>query len=138
MNHSTTAIALNRMSFRGHEVTVAIAVMVLRATYSSNTTPTRKMIKMVLTDHGIGLNMITQRVRSQLRSCVQFVVQRYNLESRYRISGGHSAGISTNGPKHKQATGGDEKAFSYPVISNGRLYIRDLGTLWAYDIKARP
>jgi hypothetical protein len=22
------------------------------------------------------------------------------------------------------------------VISNGRLYIRDLGTLWCYDIKA--
>ena len=40
-------------------------------------------------------------------------------------------------PKHKQAEGGDERAFAYPVIANGRLYIRDLGTLWAYDIKAR-
>ena len=39
-------------------------------------------------------------------------------------------------PKHKQAQGGNEMAFAYPVISNGRLYIRDLGTLWAYDIKA--
>jgi len=39
-------------------------------------------------------------------------------------------------PKHKQAEGGDERAFAYPVIANGRLYIRDLGTLWAYDIKA--
>src|SRR5215468_8416978 len=39
-------------------------------------------------------------------------------------------------PKHKQAEGGDESAFAYPVIANGRLYIRDLGTLWAYDIKA--
>jgi hypothetical protein len=29
-----------------------------------------------------------------------------------------------------------EGSFSYPVISNGRLYIRDLGSLWAYDIKA--
>jgi len=29
-----------------------------------------------------------------------------------------------------------EKAWAYPVISNGRLYIRDIGTLWAYDIKA--
>jgi len=29
-----------------------------------------------------------------------------------------------------------EKAWSYPVIANGRLYIRDIGTLWAYDIKA--
>jgi hypothetical protein len=27
-------------------------------------------------------------------------------------------------------------SFAYPVIANGRLYIRDLGTLWAYDIKA--
>jgi hypothetical protein len=30
-----------------------------------------------------------------------------------------------------------EKAWTYPVIANGRLYIRDIGTLWAYDIKAR-
>jgi outer membrane protein assembly factor BamB len=29
-----------------------------------------------------------------------------------------------------------EKAWSYPVIANGRLYIRDIGTLWAFDIKA--
>jgi outer membrane protein assembly factor BamB len=29
-----------------------------------------------------------------------------------------------------------EKAWTYPVIANGRLYIRDVGTLWAYDIKA--
>jgi outer membrane protein assembly factor BamB len=41
-----------------------------------------------------------------------------------------------NQPKHKKSEGGDEKAFAYPVIANGRLYIRDLGTLWAYDIKA--
>jgi outer membrane protein assembly factor BamB len=30
-----------------------------------------------------------------------------------------------------------ESAFSYPVIANGTLYIRDLGTMWAWDIKAR-
>jgi hypothetical protein len=30
-----------------------------------------------------------------------------------------------------------EQAFAYPVIANGRLYIRDLGTLWAYDIKGK-
>jgi outer membrane protein assembly factor BamB len=29
-----------------------------------------------------------------------------------------------------------EKAWTYPAIANGRLYIRDIGTLWAYDIKA--
>jgi hypothetical protein len=29
-----------------------------------------------------------------------------------------------------------EKAWTYPVIANGRLYIRDNGTLWSYDIKA--
>ena len=39
-------------------------------------------------------------------------------------------------PKHKQAGQYPEQAFAYPVIANGRLYIRDLGTLWAYDIKA--
>ena len=40
-----------------------------------------------------------------------------------------------NQPKKKQAGQFPEMAFAYPVIANGRLYIRDLGTLWAYDIK---
>jgi len=40
-------------------------------------------------------------------------------------------------PKKKQVGPFPEGAFAYPVIANGRLYIRDLGTLWAYDIKAR-
>ncbi len=40
-------------------------------------------------------------------------------------------------PQH--STNGDfpEMAFAYPVIANGRFYLRDLGTLWAYDIKAK-
>ena len=41
-----------------------------------------------------------------------------------------------NPPKHKQVGQFPEGAFAYPIIANGRLYIRDLGTLWAYDIKA--
>jgi outer membrane protein assembly factor BamB len=41
-----------------------------------------------------------------------------------------------NVPKKKQAGGLSEGAYAYPVIANGRLYIRDLETLWAYDIKA--
>jgi hypothetical protein len=41
-----------------------------------------------------------------------------------------------NQPKKKQAGPYPEGAFAYPVIADGRLYIRDLGTLWAYDIKA--
>ncbi len=39
-------------------------------------------------------------------------------------------------PKKKQVGTYPEGAFAYPVIAQGRLYIRDLGTLWAYDIKA--
>jgi outer membrane protein assembly factor BamB len=39
-------------------------------------------------------------------------------------------------PKKKQVGPFPEGAFAYPVIAGGRLYIRDLGTLWAYDIKA--
>jgi outer membrane protein assembly factor BamB len=35
-------------------------------------------------------------------------------------------------PKHRNPM---EKAWPYPVVANGRLYIRDLGTLWCYDIK---
>ena len=42
-----------------------------------------------------------------------------------------------NQPKKKQVGQFPEQAFTYPVIANGRLYIRDLGTLWAYDIKAK-
>ena len=40
-------------------------------------------------------------------------------------------------PKHAKNGDFAEAAFAYPVIANGRLYIRDLGTLWAYDIKAK-
>lgn len=39
-------------------------------------------------------------------------------------------------PKKKKVGQFPEMAFAYPVIADGRLYIRDLGTLWAYDIKA--
>jgi outer membrane protein assembly factor BamB len=39
-------------------------------------------------------------------------------------------------PKRKSVGPFPEGAFAYPVIANGMLYIRDLGTLWAYDIKA--
>jgi outer membrane protein assembly factor BamB len=38
-----------------------------------------------------------------------------------------------NQPKHPG--GPMEKAWSYPVVANGRLYIRDLGTLWCYDVR---
>ncbi len=41
-----------------------------------------------------------------------------------------------NPPQKKEAGQLAEKAFAYPVIASGRLYIRDLETLWAYDIKA--
>ena len=40
-------------------------------------------------------------------------------------------------PKHKQVGPFPEASFAYPVIANGTLYIRDLGTLWAFDIKAK-
>jgi outer membrane protein assembly factor BamB len=28
-----------------------------------------------------------------------------------------------------------EKAWAYPIIANGRLYLRDLGRLWCYDVR---
>jgi len=40
-------------------------------------------------------------------------------------------------PRHKQVGTYPEQAYAHPVIANGRLYIRDLGTLWVYDIKGR-
>jgi outer membrane protein assembly factor BamB len=36
-------------------------------------------------------------------------------------------------PKHRNQ---GEKSWTYPVIANGRLYIRDLGTLWVYEVSA--
>jgi len=30
---------------------------------------------------------------------------------------------------------GQSKAWAYPAVAGGRLYIRDLGSLWAYDIR---
>ena len=39
-------------------------------------------------------------------------------------------------PKRNKLGPYPEKAWTYPVIANGRLYIRDIWTLWAYDIKA--
>ncbi len=31
---------------------------------------------------------------------------------------------------------GQSKSWAYPVVANGRLYLRELGCLWCYDIKA--
>jgi outer membrane protein assembly factor BamB len=39
--------------------------------------------------------------------------------------------IPSNPPARKD---GRERAWAYPVVANGRLYVRDLGRLWAYDI----
>ena len=40
-------------------------------------------------------------------------------------------------PEKKKVGGYPESAYCSPVIANGTLYIRDLGTMWAWDIKAR-
>ncbi len=37
-----------------------------------------------------------------------------------------------NAPNHGNAM---EKSWAYPVIANGRLYIRDLDTMWCYDLR---
>jgi hypothetical protein len=41
--------------------------------------------------------------------------------------------VLPNAPKHANA---QEKQYAHPVVANGRLYLRDMGTLWAYDLKA--
>ena len=38
-------------------------------------------------------------------------------------------------PEHPR--GAREKSWAYPVVANGRLYLRDLGVLWCYDIAKR-
>ena len=32
---------------------------------------------------------------------------------------------------------GQSKAWAYPVVANGRLYVRDFDLLWCYDVRAR-
>jgi outer membrane protein assembly factor BamB len=39
-----------------------------------------------------------------------------------------------NQPEHPR--GERESAWAHAVVANGRLYIRDLGTLWCYDVRA--
>jgi outer membrane protein assembly factor BamB len=36
----------------------------------------------------------------------------------------------------EQPERGNSQAWTHPVVADGRLYIRDLGTLWCYDVKA--
>jgi outer membrane protein assembly factor BamB len=39
-------------------------------------------------------------------------------------------------PKHVSGGGSrDEHAWAYPVVANGRLYVRDLSSLWCYEVK---
>lgn len=37
-------------------------------------------------------------------------------------------------PKHERQR---EMAWAYPVVANGRLYVRDLGTLWCFDVRGK-
>jgi outer membrane protein assembly factor BamB len=30
---------------------------------------------------------------------------------------------------------GKAQAWAYPVVADGRLFVRDLGSLWCYDVK---
>lgn len=39
-------------------------------------------------------------------------------------------------PDQPERLGPMEKAWAYPAIANGRLYLRDHGTLWSYNIRA--
>jgi outer membrane protein assembly factor BamB len=38
-------------------------------------------------------------------------------------------------PDEPKRANGMEKAWAYPVVANGRLYIRDLNNLWCYDVR---
>ena len=38
---------------------------------------------------------------------------------------------------HQPRDRGSSKAWAYPVVANGKLYIRDLGVVWCYDVSAK-
>ena len=46
------------------------------------------------------------------------------------------AGFKEHG-RFEQPNRSDKKAWPYPVIAHGKLYLRDMGTLHCYDIKAK-
>ena len=46
----------------------------------------------------------------------------------------HEKGHLTPSDQPKRSNG-MEKAWAYPVVANGQLYIRDLTTLWCYDVR---
>src|SRR2546427_6399978 len=54
---------------------------------------------------------------------VEATPQEYREKGRFTPSGQ---------PKRVRAR---ERAWAYPGVANGRLYIRDLGALWCYDVK---
>ena len=37
----------------------------------------------------------------------------------------------------ERPTKGVGKAWAYPVVASGRLYVREHGAVWCYDVKAR-
>ena len=39
-------------------------------------------------------------------------------------------------PEGPERAGPMEKAWAYPVLAGGRLYLRDHGALWCYDVRA--
>ena len=44
----------------------------------------------------------------------------------------HGRFAPPNQPKHSQAM---EKAWAYPIVANGKLYLRDHSSIWCYDLK---
>jgi len=56
-------------------------------------------------------------------SLVEATPEAYREKGRFTPSGQ---------PKRKDSR---ERAWAYPVVANGRLYIRDLDSLWSYDVK---
>ena len=46
----------------------------------------------------------------------------------------HEVGHFTPPKQPEHPRGPREAAWAHPVVANGRLYIRDLGTLWCYDV----
>ncbi len=48
----------------------------------------------------------------------------------------HGRFIPPNPPERPARASPGERAWAYPVVAQGRLYIRDGDSLWCYDVKA--
>ena len=71
---------------------------------------------------------------------VEATPEGYREKGRFTPADGPTNRISPLAEKafsEKKGKVGSGKTWAYPIIANGRLYIRDWNCLWCYDVKEK-